>query len=175
MAAGRWAGEDWSMSDIAGPAPSSVGGSRWGPGRVIGVSVGSIIALIGAVIALAGLALVVVHLGFRDGDGYINTSTRHISTATYAFTTGGVQLGDLHGDGGDWAVENLDGRVRIRAELRDSSPVFVGIARTADLNRYMSGVAHARIRDFNNDTPLFRTVAGSRAPRPPGSQSFWEA
>ena len=163
------------MSGIAAAPPSSVGGSHWGPGRVLGAAAGSLIALIGTVIALSGLALVIVDLGLRDHDGFINTSTRHFDTPTYALTTGGVQLGDLHGGAGDWAIENLDGRVRIRAALQGGAPVFVGIARKADLDRYLRGVAHARIKDFGHHRAVLRTVPGTSIPRAPSSRFFWVA
>lgn len=174
MAADGSGGDDEPMSGIAVP-PSAVGGSHWGPGRVLGAAIGSLVALIGIVIALTGLALAIAHLGFRDSDGYINSSTRHYDTPTYALTTGAVQLGDLHGGVGDWAVENLDGRVHIRAELRGGAPVFVGIAHTADVARYLRGVAHAKLHDFNHPRPSLETIGGSLAPRAPTSRFFWVA
>lgn len=151
------------------------GGSQWGPGSVIGVIFGSLVALVAGAMALAGLALVVVHLAARDGDGFINSPARHFASDTYALTVERVQFGDLGGGAGDWAVENLDGRVRIRAELL-GSPVFVGIARQSDLERYLDGVRHDEIRDFGHQHgAAFQRASGARQPGLPGAQGFWVA
>jgi hypothetical protein len=162
-------------SPSAHPAPQA-GAAHWGPGPVLGVIAGTLITLVAAVLALAGLALVITHLVARDDDGYINTSTRNVATSSYALTAEGVELGDVSGGAGDWAIDHLGGHVRIRAELAGGGPVFVGIARERDLAAYLGGVPHDEIRDFlDNGREELRRSGGTRPPGPPGAEGFWVA
>jgi hypothetical protein len=143
-----------------------------GAGRTIAVVAGALLALIAAALVLAGLAVLVAHAALRDSDGYFNSSTETLRTPTRAITAERVQLGDTHG--GDWAVEHLDARVRVRAGLAGGTPVFVGIARQRDLDRYLNGVAHDRLTDWN-DGPQYTRSPGARAVAPPATQRFWIA
>jgi hypothetical protein len=66
--------------------------------------------------------------------------------------------------------------VRLRTSSNDSTrPVFLGIARTTDIENYLSGVAHDVVRDvhvrpFEVD---YRPVSGTRQPTPPEAETFW--
>ena len=156
------------------PLPTTSGPS-WGPGHVAGVVLGSLIALIALAFAAGGLAMVAMHAFVRDDDGYLNSATRHYATQGHALTVEHVQLGDMHGGMGDWAVEELGGTVRVRADLRGNAPVFVGIAHARDLDRYLSGVAHSEIRDFGHHFSNLADTAGRRNPAAPATQKFWVA
>jgi hypothetical protein len=53
--------------------------------------------------------------------------------------------------------------------------LFVGIGRDSDVDRYLGGVVHDELIDFDGDHPEFDLHEG-RAPRtPPGEQDFWVA
>jgi hypothetical protein len=163
-----------SASAVA-PTPHA-GGSHRGAGRVVGIVAGSLLALVAGALATAGLAMVIVHFAARDDDGFINSPTRHYTTPAYALTLDGVQMGDMHGGAGDWAVDNLAGTVRVRAELDGAVPVFVGIARERDLDRYLRGVTRDEIVDFDHHAGIdtLRTY-GDAVPGRPGAQRFWVA
>ena len=67
-------------------------------------------------------------------------------------------------------------RVRLRATSGDSArPIFIGIARTVDVEAYLDGVAHDVIRDvqLRPFDVQYRAVAGTREPTLPADQSFW--
>lgn len=163
------------MSSTTVATTPHAGRPQWSSGSVIGVIFGSLVALVAGALALAGLAMVVVHLVARDGDGFINSPTRHFASDSYALTVERVELGDMRGGAGDWAVENLDGRVRVRGELL-GSPVFVGIAGQQDLDRYLKGVTHDEIRDFGQQHhAALRRSSGAGEPGLPGAQRFWVA
>ena len=55
--------------------------------------------------------------------------------------------------------------------------MFVGIAPTEDVERYLAGTEHATLTDL--DTSPFRatteTVAGARTPADPATQDIWSA
>lgn len=111
----------------------------------------------------------------RDDDGFISTDREHVSTTAYALTSDDV---DIDTDAPDWLLEGDDlGTVRLSAQSRDGKPVFVGVARTRDVARYLSGSAYTTVTDF--DTSPFRADyadhAGSRAPVPPADRPIWDA
>jgi hypothetical protein len=79
-----------------------------------------------------------------------------------------VDLGDA------WFIDDGDlGDLRLAAESVGGGPVFVGIGPTADVRRYLAGVAQQQA-DFD-DGDLEDAALGARAPAPPGSQAFWAA
>jgi hypothetical protein len=143
--------------------------ARWTGGRVATLVAGIVVAFIGAMLLLAGIALLVVHGATRDDDGYYTTGTERLSTGGYALT---VEHLDLGGDV-DSLPEDVLGRVRIRAERPDGRPVFVGIAREDDLDRYLRGVRVAKVTDL--DPPEYDVRAGGAPRRPPGDVRFWVA
>lgn len=145
-----------------------------------GPSGGQIAAIVGGSIAgiLAVLALVAGGLGLwadskKDSDGYLKTGSDPYSTRTYAITTEDLQLDDdVPG-----VVEDLYGKVRLRATPHNGKPVFVGIARSDDVSRYLASSAHATLTDVNYDPfeASYRTTGGEQRPAAPADQGFWAA
>jgi hypothetical protein len=142
------------------------------------VVLGSILALIGLIGVLGGGALTWASATQRDGAGFFHTDAERFSVGTYAITSEdvdfgtGVRPGDLGVDVGDLV------RVRLRAAPGERGvPVFVGIARTKDVNRYLRGTAHDVVEDVDLDpfSVDYRTVAGSQEPGAPGDENFWVA
>jgi hypothetical protein len=139
---------------------------------------GSILALIGLIGVLGGAALTWAATTQRDAAGFFHTDTERFSAGTYAITSEdedfgtGIRPGEQGVDVGDLF------RVRFRAAPGERAvPVFVGIGRTADVERYLRGVAHDVVRDVDLDpfSVDYRTVTGSRRPDDPGDQDFWVA
>jgi hypothetical protein len=66
------------------------------------------------------------------------------------------------------------GEVRIHVTPIDpSANIFVGIGPSADVDRYVAGVAHTHIADFWSQS--VQQVPGGAPSSPPSSQSFWAA
>lgn len=148
-------------------------------GRLIGFSIASAVA---AVIALgflaAGGALLYVNAE-KDDDGYYTTSSERLHTGTYAIASGSLDL-DL--DGAEELIEETDlGRVRLQAESSGGEPVFVGVARSDDVARYLRGTAHTTVTDLDTDAfgasfdPAYRDSDGDRRPAPPAERDIWAA
>jgi hypothetical protein len=154
------------------PAPARQG-SNWTLGRVLAVLLASIAGLIGLGMLLGGGAIIVAHGVVRDDDGFYESGDEIFETDAYAITTDEIDL-DL--GPGDWAPEDLLGTVRIGAESRNDQPIFIGVARDADIQRYLTDVRHAVLTDFDNDSdPQFELRRGNSRPKAPGIQNFWEA
>ena len=107
----------------------------------------------------------------RDG-GYATTGSHEFSTSGSALASERTHLGSA---GVGWLYSPaLLGKVRIRVTpVSAGRPLFVGIGRSADVDRYLASVNHTLISDF------FRNkveAIGGGAPRSaPGAQNFWVA
>ena len=149
------------MTDMTAPTPPADQG-RW-LGKILLTVFGSIGALAALALLAGALVLGIAHTQ-RDADGFFTTSTERHATDSHALTHEGVRIGDIS-ELPDWVDERF-GTIRVRATSPDGTPLFVGVARTADVERYLQGVAHEQVTDFDADP--FRTqtrpVAGG-APR----------
>jgi hypothetical protein len=109
----------------------------------------------------------------KDRDGYISTGSDRFHTRTYALATDDL---DVDTDAPKWLEDDL-GRIRLRAESHTGKPVFVGIARTRDVDAYLRGTAHATVTDVDYDPfrASYRTEPGAGRPAAPSSRRFWVA
>jgi hypothetical protein len=127
-----------------------------------------ITGFVGLLLALAGIALVSVHLTARDADGYYTADTQ-LQSGGYALTTQKIDLAGV-------VPDDLLGTVRIRAEADGGKPLFVGIAETSDVQRYLRGVEHSEIADYSDHGEATYTEVRGHAPRTqPAAQGFWIA
>jgi hypothetical protein len=134
--------------------------------------------VIGALLALLALALLGVggtalwaDRTQRDA-GYVTTDIHDFSTQGSALATESTELGSA---GLGWLYSpTLLGDVRIRVTPVSSGvPLFVGIGRSTDVDRYLTGVNHTVISEFWGDET--EAVDGGPAGTPPGTQDFWVA
>jgi hypothetical protein len=113
--------------------------------------------------------------GEGDRNGYLNTDTERFSTGGHALATENLDA-DL--DGPESLLDDgALGKLRVRAESNDGKPVFVGIARTADVDDYLRGTAHDVVTDVEYD-PFdadYSARSGEREPAAPARQDFWAA
>jgi hypothetical protein len=142
--------------------------------RIALVVTGSLASLVAAgLLAIGGLAL--WGDSQKDSHGYLSTDTHRFEAGTRALATENldVDLGDA-----DWVAQSNDlGKARVQVESRDDKPVFVGIARTTDVENYLSGVSHTTVTDV--DTSPFDASyddhAGDRRPVAPTDSHIWAA
>jgi hypothetical protein len=154
------------------PAPASPPRSNWTGGRVVGMIATSIGALFALALLLGGLALIGVHSFARDDDGFLSTGNEPLHSEGYAVSTDQIDLGT---DPGGPTPDDLLGKVRITVESPDSRPLFLGIARTADVERYLANVAHSQLTDFVHDAARYDELPGGAPARPPAAERIWAA
>jgi Domain of unknown function (DUF4389) len=146
-------------------------------GRIVVIVVGAILALVGVAL-LGGAGAGMVAYATQRTDGYFQTGSVRLASATYAVTSDRVDLQSEPGDD-DWLIDRgALGSIRLTVDPgRSGVPVFAGIAPTAAVATYLDGVSHDVIRDFelSPDRVLFRRVPGAATPAPPAEQSFWVA
>jgi hypothetical protein len=158
-------------SPVPIPDDAARTGSAWTPGRVATLAIGTLFALLAlTLLGAAGTALWADRTQ-RDG-GYVTSDPHAFSTSGSALATEETELG---GAGVGWLYgPDLLGKVRIRVTPRTpGSRLFVGIARSADVDRYLAGVDRTVISEFFEDK--VEPVDGGTAGSAPGTQDFWVA
>lgn len=139
----------------------------WTAGRIVAVVAGGVLLMTSLGLLAGGTAAVIADRAGRDSAGYLRGPHETFTTSTYALTSDTVRI-----DGG-WVPERLVGTVRVRVTSPSETPVFVGIARSSDVDAYLGGVAHAVVTDWGGDR--VRTGTGAAPAAPPGERSFWVA
>jgi hypothetical protein len=144
--------------------------SGWTGGRIAAVVIGAVLGLTSlGLLAAGGTGLVVDHVARHDG--YLTTSTRSAQTPGYALISEKVDLGPANVRAG-WT--DVVGTIRVRAASNDpAKPVFVGIARTEDVARYLDGVAYSTLRPDGSGTS--RDHAGGPLTTTPAAANIWVA
>jgi hypothetical protein len=142
--------------------------------RLITYVSGTVVALLAAGLLAAG-GVGIWADGKKNGDGYITTSSHPLASSGYAVATDDL---DIDEDGpGDLLGSSAYGHLQLKADSRSGKPVFVGVARTADVERYLSGSAHSSVTDVDLD-PFeadYRQLGGARRPAPPATAGIWAA
>jgi hypothetical protein len=132
------------------------------------IVLGAVLLAIGCLTALTGAALAAF---FGSGDR-LSTGSHPVSTATRALVS---EVSELDGVG---AVTKGEDQVEIDATPRAAGRgVFVGIARAADVERYLAGADVDVVTDLEV-TPFGLTTrrqAGTAVPAAPAAQTFWVA
>jgi hypothetical protein len=160
--------------EAAGSAPAAPTAptEHVGRGRVIRLVFGSLGLLVGLALIGGAIAGIVGLENNRDASGYFVTHTHHYQTSSYALSTESLNVGGITGP-----LETSLLRLRITATSNDAAkPLFIGIARTEDVARYLDRVQHDELRDINFD-PFkidYRRI-GTGAPHAlPSTQGFWQ-
>ena len=143
--------------------------------RIALIVTGSLASLF-AVGLLAIGTLAFVGESEKDSDGYLSTHTHQFEGGTRALATENLDV-DLDA-GGDSVLDTEDlGKVRLEVESRNDKPVFVGIARTSDVDNYLAGVSHTTVTDVDT-SPFdadYDNHAGDRRPVAPADSHIWAA
>lgn len=152
----------------ANSLPTASAGHSAGTRRTVSRVAAGIACLIGFALLLGGGALVFYDRTQRDS-GYVMSDGEHYATQTYAFTTRSLDVPFI-GSGG--FARGVVGKLRITS--KSTRPVFVGVARAADVAAYLGSVNRAVLSDSYKPTDA--SERGAAAPAtPPSEQSFWAA
>jgi hypothetical protein len=141
-------------------------------GRILAIVSGVLAALIALGLLAGGGVLLWAYGTKRDDDGFYSTRYERFGSLGYAVRSDDLDLGT----DADWLFDQV-GTIRIRGRSARSRPLFLGIGREADVERYLSGVEHEVVTDVDLDPwqVTYRHEPGSRQPGRPGSQTFWAA
>ena len=155
---------------IHAPPPPKNRGSR-----TAAIVVASVLGVLSLATGAAG-AVAIWGDSQRDDQGYFSTATHRYTASTSALTT--EEIG-IDGDIPDWLAGDDDsyGDLRLRVAAGDGGPVFAGIARTADVERYLAGASHTEVTDIDTDPFEAEYAEHDVAGRPaaPAGEDIWVA
>jgi hypothetical protein len=160
----------------APPAPPATT-APWTTGRVLALAFGTLAFLVSMALGIGGATLAVADSQLRDADGFLMSGHQPLATQTHAIVSDEL---DLHVDAPAGLLpEGLLGDAKVTATSDVDAPVFVGIAATSDVERYLAGVSHAVVTDLPMDGdlggPTYNRVPGDAQPTAPGDADFWVA
>ena len=140
------------------------------PLRVFLVIVGVLVGILALGLVAGGGALLWAN-GQRDADGYFSSDPEALTSSSYALVSEPLTL--TVGPS-EWVPTDI-ATLRVRAD--DPDTLFLGIAETRDVRRYLGDVPYTRITDIESDP--FRTasveVPGTGEPGNPRGEDFWVA
>jgi hypothetical protein len=130
--------------------------------------IGGALAALVALVALAAAAgLLWAHVAKND-QGYLTTHAHRLHTTSRALVSTTLTVDSAVPD---WLLD------QVRVDARGEKALFIGVARRADVDRYLDGVASTTVEDL--DVSPFRVTyadhAGARTPTVPAAQRFWAA
>lgn len=141
---------------------------------VVLLVLGTLLGLVGLVLASLAAAAGWASVQQRDG-GFLTSPTQRYSVSTYALTSAELEV--MIDDEVPTEVSQATSMM-VRASSADpGEAIFVGIGPKEEVTAYLRSVEHTELTDvaFNPFRPRYRTLPGTRAPQPPGSQTFWAA
>jgi len=139
--------------------------------RVVLIVLSVVLMTLGAQAAISGGALMAL---FGPSDT-ASSGVQEVSTPTSALVSPVGVIQDSSG------VQTVLGSIRLGITATPVGPggqIFIGIGPAAEVDRYLSGVAHDEATDVTLTPSLHLTLVrhgGTTSPAPPGSQSFWVA
>jgi len=159
-----------STTDVTPPTTHPGSGGR--VGFLILVVLGALIASggFGTIVGGAALAWVSVQQGQT---GFLSTPTATLAVDSYAVTSLPVYLGTTESSSdaaGSFAT------LRVQATpVPSNRPLFIGLARTADVDSYLASVRHSQVTSISMSPNVtrYRESPGDTRPAPPASQGFW--
>jgi hypothetical protein len=135
----------------------------------------AVTGLIAFALFLAGGLLLWANGHYKDADGYLSTGSQRFNSREYAITTPNLQVGA--GAPGFLIKADRYGEIRLQTMAKGGKPLFVGVARTSNVDRWLRGTSFSEVSDIDY-APFDATYAehrGTRKPGPPSVQTFWAA
>jgi hypothetical protein len=117
----------------------------------------------------AGTAMVVGRNALRDDVGYVTTTERPVSSSGYAVTVTSVVIDSPTAAN---VPQRVLGDVRLRVDPAADRAMFVGIGPSAQVERYLDGVARTLL---GSNPPADRDVSGGPPAVPPEQAPIWAA
>ena len=158
----------------APPRPAQPTARTRNAGHIVAIVIGCLLLVPGLGLAAGGAAAAIGQAVATDDDGYFRFTLDRIETTGVAIATTDLWLDDVEGDASPWVFDFLDVDLRLRVDGAGSTDdVFVGIARSADLEQYLDGAGYSEVIEVNDRNPRYQQVDGDGSIDPPLDQDFW--
>ena len=157
------------------PQPSSPRRKRTAA-HYVAIVIGCLVLLPGLGMMMGGGAMLVAQAVATDDDGYFRFTPDRLESNGVAIATTDLWLDDVEGDASPWLLDWLDVDLRLRVQgAPPTEEVFVGIARSADVKRYLSDATYSEVTEVDGSTTRYSEIAGGRSVDSPLDQAFWAA
>ncbi len=146
------------------------------PLKIISVIFGVLFALAGIASVTSGGFVLGLYRLHGAPSGFFMTPSQTVGSNGFALTAPDIN-GQLVTPWERWALSQAGATIRVTGSSKLPAPVFIGIAPTAQVSKYLSGVARDRITsiDLTEGSVHYDHVDGTALPAPPEEQSFWAA
>ncbi|MGD9739276.1 MAG: DUF4389 domain-containing protein [Bauldia sp.] len=141
-------------------------------GKIIALLFGVLLAPVALGLVVGGIALLVAFGTLRNADGFLESDRYPLRSDGYALVSDDVTIAPHPGD---WWPSNLVASIALSVTSGSGAPVFVGVGPSAEVERYLSGVARDEIQRIG-DRPAdvtYRSFEGAAPAGAPGAQPFW--
>lgn len=144
--------------------------------KIVAIVFGVLGVLVGAAMIAGSITVLTED---RDTDDFYVTEGYTFERSSQAIVYEDV---DILSDAPSWLTDRITDPVdvRIQGTSVGGQGLFVGIATTADVSQYLSGVAYDEVTSLDIDGSTIASVEyqshqGTAAPVAPGSEGFWAA
>lgn len=156
------------------PASTSVRRQR-SAGHVIAIVTGVFVLVPALALLFGGSALLIGGAVAADDDGYFRYTLERVESDGVAVAATDLWLDDADGDA-PWVFDWLDVDLRLRVEgAGGTDEVFVGVARTVDVEAYFDGAAWSEVVEIDGRTAVTEDVVGRGSVVPPAELDIWTA
>jgi hypothetical protein len=160
-----------TTAPVPAPPPATPRRTRTA-GHVVAIVVGAL-ALLPGFGLLAGGTTAAIAQAVATDDGYFTFTPDRITADGVAVVTDHEWFEDADGP---WVLDWLDLDVRLRAEgAGPTDEVFVGIARTQDVEAYLDGAPYSVIDDLDGRSVRYRREPGTASVDAPSEVDIWVA
>jgi hypothetical protein len=158
-------------------------------GRIVLLIFAIILVIASIGLLIGGGFILAFDTGFKDSEGYYSTGSIPIESTSSAIITYPSDFQDdavwYRNDSSqqipntpEWYWENHTLSIKVEASsVISNKPIFIGVAREADLNNYLQGVSYDKFEDFSMHPYKVRLtqITGDKLPAAPSQQTFWVA
>lgn len=156
-----------------GKPPSAHRPTGWTAGRVVSVTLGALLITLSVGAGVPFGVMVASEGGERDADGFVTSDVQELGTPTYAVVSSHLAL---HVDAPtDFTPGALLGDTRVTVTPKNDRSVFVGLAPTAEVDRYLEGVERAELKSTDDGRPALDPSGGAAPTTPPAQADIWTA
>ena len=142
-------------------------------GHIVAIVVGCLLLLPAFGTVVGGGALAIGQAVATDDDGYFRFTLDRVESDGVAVGTTDLWFDDIDGDT-PWVFDWLDVDLRLRVDgAGPTDDVFVGIARAADVERYLDDAAWSEVIELDDRFPIYRQFDGIGSIDAPLDQDFW--
>jgi hypothetical protein len=157
------------------PAPPGPGGRHRTGWHIAAIIAGCFMVLPSLGMLAGGTTLAIANSVATD-DGYFDVTLDRLESDGVAVAA--VDLWEEAAEDEDWpwVLDFIDLDIRLRVDgIRATDDVFVGIARSDDVEGYLDDAAFSELIDFDHRDPDYVEHGGAGTVPAPAEQDFWTA